>query len=264
MDTPIGRNLREQPWRWITMLLIGSSALAIHLFLEWRYRDLSDAYALAVLDCHEHLKTDSYDRRFERYEDAIRAHDRALDAYEASSTGWALLTLGTTLAYLALARGDRRAVGLIQSPVQGWAAWGRASAWVGGGVAAASLPVVAVWLWAGESWSPVWDCLNWDLQGFVGAPIFQEFLFRFAVCVPLAARFGAWPAIVASGTLFAAAHWIGGAQNPVNMIAGFFLAWAFLKRGTIVLPILLHAFGNLIGYSLLSLAAACGLQSVLG
>ena len=33
--------------------------------------------------------------------------------------------------------------------------------------------------------------------------------------------------------------------GPDNLIAGFFLAWAFLKSGSIIVPLALHALGNL-------------------
>jgi membrane protease YdiL (CAAX protease family) len=33
--------------------------------------------------------------------------------------------------------------------------------------------------------------------------------------------------------------------GPDNLIAGYFLAWAYLKSGTIVVPVMLHSLGNL-------------------
>ena len=51
--------------------------------------------------------------------------------------------------------------------------------------------------------------------------------------------------IILSGTVFALAHLVGGNPGPDNFIAGFILAWAFLKSGTLLIPILLHFAGNL-------------------
>ncbi len=33
---------------------------------------------------------------------------------------------------------------------------------------------------------------------------------------------------------------------PDNLVAGFFVAWAYLRSETIVIPIALHALGNLV------------------
>jgi membrane protease YdiL (CAAX protease family) len=39
---------------------------------------------------------------------------------------------------------------------------------------------------------------------------------------------------------------LGGIASPENQIAGFLLAWAFLKIGTILVPLAMHSAGNLI------------------
>jgi membrane protease YdiL (CAAX protease family) len=247
------------------MMHIGLAVVGVHLFLEWRYIGQFDACSQAVTDYQRRLEAgEPYDTCFKHWIDANRAYVLTTTEYEVTRIGWALLSGVAALAYFALARGDSRSVGLIGTPVQGWMPWFGAGSCIGVGVTAASLPIAAAWLWLGGPWSQVWECLEWDLPvTCVACPIFQEFIYRFAICVPVAARFGIWPAIVASGALFAAMHWVDGTQNPVNAIAGLFLAWAFLKSGTILVPIILHAVGNVIGFSLLNLAATCGLQAVL-
>jgi uncharacterized protein len=50
---------------------------------------------------------------------------------------------------------------------------------------------------------------------------------------------------VASGMIFGALHVLYGNPPPDNFIAGSFLAWAYLKIGTIVVPIASHLLGNL-------------------
>ncbi len=76
-------------------------------------------------------------------------------------------------------------------------------------------------------------------------PVLEELLFRMILCVPIAA-WSPKAAIIASGAAFAVAHFVGGNPGPDNFVAGYFLVWAYLKSGTIVVPILLHACGNAI------------------
>ena len=80
----------------------------------------------------------------------------------------------------------------------------------------------------------------------VAAPVLEETLYRLLVCVPLAGWRRPWLAIAASGLLFAALHFLYGNPSPENMIGGLILAWAYLKSETIVVPVLLHALGNLL------------------
>lgn len=56
---------------------------------------------------------------------------------------------------------------------------------------------------------------------------------------------GSFRTVVVSGSLFAIAHFVGGNPGPDNFVAGFLLAWAYLKSGSLLIPILLHALGNL-------------------
>lgn len=77
------------------------------------------------------------------------------------------------------------------------------------------------------------------------APILEELLYRMIVCVPIAAVSPAL-AIAVSGILFAALHFAYGNPGPDNFLAGYLLAWTYLKSGTILVPIALHASGNAI------------------
>jgi len=52
--------------------------------------------------------------------------------------------------------------------------------------------------------------------------------------------------ILASGLVFALIHILRGNASPENQIAGFLLEWAFLRSGTILVPIAMHSAGNLI------------------
>ena len=56
-------------------------------------------------------------------------------------------------------------------------------------------------------------------------------------------------AILVSGLIFGLIHVLGGNASPENHIAGFMLAWAFLRSGTILVPIATHSAGNLLALS---------------
>lgn len=88
----------------------------------------------------------------------------------------------------------------------------------------------------------------WDfcLYALILSPIIEEILYRGLLCPPIAALAGSWCAIFVSGSLFAAVHFARGNPAPTNFVAGFFLAWVFLKSESIVLPMIVHALGNLV------------------
>jgi membrane protease YdiL (CAAX protease family) len=77
-------------------------------------------------------------------------------------------------------------------------------------------------------------------------PLLEEAIFRAALCTPLAPVIGPWPTVLLSGALFAAVHFLYGNPGVDNFLAGYFLAWAYLKSGSIVVPAVLHALGNLV------------------
>jgi membrane protease YdiL (CAAX protease family) len=78
----------------------------------------------------------------------------------------------------------------------------------------------------------------------VVAPLLEETLYRVVLCAPLAAVVGARWTIFLASVIFAGLHFAYGNPGPDNFIAGFFLAWAYLKSGSAVLPIALHSLGN--------------------
>jgi CAAX protease family protein len=82
------------------------------------------------------------------------------------------------------------------------------------------------------------------LQMCVFTPLHEEAVYRLALCVPLAALSRPWTAIVLSGLIFGLLHFLYGNPSPENLVGGFFLAWAFLKSGSIYVPVLLHSLGN--------------------
>src|SRR5262249_51528049 len=78
------------------------------------------------------------------------------------------------------------------------------------------------------------------------APTVEEAIYRVALCVPLVPLIGGWKTIVVNGIVFAALHFVYGNPHPENLVGGLFLAWAYLRGETIVLPVALHAIGNFI------------------
>ena len=83
------------------------------------------------------------------------------------------------------------------------------------------------------------------VQMCVLSPIFEEATYRFGLCTGLVTVLRPWGTIFVTGMIFGALHILYGNPGPDNLIAGYFLAWAYLKSGTIVVPVVLHSFGNL-------------------
>jgi len=94
-----------------------------------------------------------------------------------------------------------------------------------------------------------WSCVHY--------PLLEETLYRLVLLVPLVALLGCRWAIVISGAVFAALHFAYGNPAPDNFVAGYLLAWAYLKSGSIVIPIAWHALGNACAYGLMLLANSC-------
>jgi membrane protease YdiL (CAAX protease family) len=160
------------------------------------------------------------------------------------------LPVAALLAFALLGRRDRaRSLGLRLSPAQGFAWWVRATLLIGLAVGAFVAVVVGVVLALRIRVVP--PVLPPDqvgvalLHACVYAPLVEEGIYRLALCPPLAATFPPWATIAASGSVFAALHFIYGNPGADNFIAGYFLAWAYLKSGSLSVPIALHAVGNL-------------------
>lgn len=206
MQTPIGQSLRSSP-KLAAAGFIGCLAVAIDLWLiGWRH-------------------------------------------YPASIEGRFTVALLGLAAYIYLMQGDLASLGLIVRPIQGWRYWFRASLLIGMAVAGCIVAGFGVWLLMGQE-LPRFRTLppEFAAEAFLGvcvfAPVVEETIYRFLLCIPLAAWGRPRLAIAASGLAFAGLHLVYGNPSPENLVGGFFLAWAYLKSGTIVIPLLLHAAGN--------------------
>jgi len=168
--------------------------------------------------------------------------------YAEALEGRRVLAVVALAVHLRLTHGDLASVGL-QTPNQGWRWWVRVSLWIGLAVAACVVIGLGLWVVCGGK-LPVYATppsdTGWSfLRMCVFAPVLEEVVYRLALCVPLAVWLGPWRAIVVSALAFAGLHLAAGSPSPENLIGGFFLAWAYLKSESIVIPVLLHSLGNL-------------------
>lgn len=164
-----------------------------------------------------------------------------------------LFALVSLAALLLLARGDRGTLGLNLAPVQGWKYWCRVTLVVGlilgllvGGLFGIAWAVCRL---RGEE-LPIYttppDQIGERFFSMcVHAPLWEESIYRLAVCVPATVLLRPAGAIIVSGLVFGLMHLVAGVPGPDNLIAGFFLAWAYLKSGSIAVPIAWHGLGNL-------------------
>jgi uncharacterized protein len=161
---------------------------------------------------------------------------------------WAV-ALTVMSAYTWLSDGDLPTVGLCH-PSGGWRSWVRKGIVLGVGALVCFGVTAIVWVVAG--WAlpirsvgpPVFGRAFLHMCLF--APLLEEAIYRVALCVPLAAACGAWCGVVVSGALFGLLHVVYGNPSPENILGGFFLAWAYLRSGSVCVPILLHSAGNLL------------------
>lgn len=159
------------------------------------------------------------------------------------------IPLAGLLAYGVFTRWDRKSLGLRLRPIQGYAYWIKVALLIGGIILGFVVIIFAIWKLMG--WEiPVFYVAPEELWPAlflfcVYAPLVEEGTFRFVLCTPTTRAAGPWAAILISGTIFAGLHFLYGRASPDNLIAGYFLAWAYLKSGSIMVPIALHSLGNL-------------------
>lgn len=167
----------------------------------------------------------------------------SLDAHEGR---WALALFSFAL-LVQLTQGNHPSYGLI-SPEGGWIRWLRITFFlslIAGICVAAGL--LGMWL---SGIQPTVYKVAPDqrftsfLRMCLFAPLLEETIYRVVLCIGLAATFGPTSAILASGTLFGLLHVVYGNPSPENLLGGLFLAWAYLRSGSLYLPLLIHSGGN--------------------
>lgn len=151
-------------------------------------------------------------------------------------------------AYGTVARWDSASLGLVLRPVQGFGYWIKAALLIGAlmlTLIAISLAILAaLGIHLSIPTREPSQAFSWFYFACINAPILEEVVYRFILCVPLAALCGPWCAIAVSVVAFAGLHFAAHVASPDNVIAGVFLAWAFLKSGSFAVPVALHALGN--------------------
>ena len=142
-------------------------------------------------------------------------------------------------------------LGLRARPVQGWRWWVRATALLAGGMVVLMALGAAVLALAGRElptarlFQEPADFGPWALAACVWAPVAEELVYRFALVLPALRWLGGWGAVLLSGAVFAGLHFAYGTAGLDNFFAGYVLGWAYLRSGCLLVPVALHALGNL-------------------
>ena len=153
-----------------------------------------------------------------------------------------------------LAGWDRPTLGWRLKAAQGSRYWAKAALLMGGIILAAVVVAAGVYLAVVRDPRPLssfrlfqepsqfW---RWGLHACLVAPVTEELFYRFTLCTAVAAVARPWVVIAASGVAFAGLHVLYGNPGVDNCLAGLLLAWAYLKSGSLLVPLLLHSAGNL-------------------
>ncbi|MCP5022914.1 MAG: CPBP family intramembrane metalloprotease, partial [bacterium] len=178
-----------------------------------------------------------------------------IDLAQGGATAYSIPRIGLGVAVLifmaSLAGNDRCSVGFTLRARPSWSFWPKCTMFLGGFVLAGSL-MVSAGLWMFDALPPLQSdfhskdqIVNFLWQGCLWAPIEEELLYRGALCVPLAALIGRRWTVLVAGLTFAALHYVYGNLGVNHVFAGFVMGWAYLRSGSLLVPILLHSLGNL-------------------
>lgn len=151
--------------------------------------------------------------------------------------------------YVFIARGNCGSVGLRLWPIQGLRYWFIATLVIGAAVGASIAAAGLVLVLTGRP-LPLYptsprDVLPALLQMCLLAPLVEEAIYRLGFCTGALPLLGPRCTIAASGVLFGALHILYGNSGADNLVAGFFLAWSYIKSGSLLMPVVLHSLGNL-------------------
>ena len=174
---------------------------------------------------------------------------RTTEGYTQAIEGRWVLAVIALAALLRLNDGDLVSVGLRLTPTQGWRWWMKVSLGIGLAVAVCVAAGLGLWVLSGRD-VPIYTTAPDDisrsfLQMCVFAPVLEEVLYRLALGMPLAAWLGPRWSIAVNCSVFAGLHVVAGNPSPENLVGGLFLALAYLKSDSILVPVLLHSLGNL-------------------
>ncbi len=153
------------------------------------------------------------------------------------------------LTFLSLAGQD--ALGLRNQAAPSWRYWPKWSLIAGTLVLAGSAALIGLLMLFGkykaapQLFQHPSQFADWLRAACLWAPVEEELLYRAVLCAPLAAFFPMRVVVILGGVVFSALHYHYGVWGPNHLFAGFVLTWAYLRSGTLLVPILLHALGNL-------------------
>jgi len=164
----------------------------------------------------------------------------------------AAVALMGLLAILFLSDGETAGLGFRTAPVPSWRFWCRLALGLGAGVGLivaigcgavlGARGTIAIPRIAPE------DLMQRFLLMCLYAPVVEELVYRSLLTHAVHPTVGDRGTIVVSGLVFAAIHVAYGNVSPENQVGGFVLAWAYLRSGTLLVPIALHAAGNAVAF----------------
>jgi membrane protease YdiL (CAAX protease family) len=127
-----------------------------------------------------------------------------------------------------------------------WQEWRRWLLLLVGGTAIISIVSVMreAWIPPPPSQAPIDLPLN-AVYSFVVSPIYEEVIYRLALCPPSSALLGRCLSIILNGIIFAVLHCAYGTLSLYNAVGGFVLAWIFMRSRSIVVAIVAHSMGNI-------------------
>ena len=160
----------------------------------------------------------------------------------------AVLSVVAVLIMWVVCRRDRVSLGLTCRTVQGAAWWWKATVVLAAIVGALLLVLTGILSITGNFRPirlPASQIREAVMHTCLWAPFVEEALYRLVLVVPLAAMLRSDWVILVAGTIFAGLHVLYGNPAPANMIGGFFMTWAYLKGGSLMVPLLFHIGGNL-------------------
>ncbi len=161
------------------------------------------------------------------------------------------LGIGVLVLLVSLASNDRRSVGFTLRVMPSWSFWPKWTLFLGALVVTGSLAISAgLWIFGTaptlqSEFQSEQQLLDFLWRGCLWAPIEEELLYRGALCAPFAALIGRRWTVAVGGIAFAVLHYAYGNLAVNHVFAGFVMSWAYLRSGSLLIPILLHAIGNL-------------------
>ena len=158
-----------------------------------------------------------------------------------------VLAISAVICLFLLADRNLATIGVVFRPRQGFRYWTKITI-VLGAVLVVLLSFMLVACWVTDVPLPYEHAPRCHPRAMFGLflkyPLLEETLYRLVLLTPLLAIIGSRWTILIGGAVFAALHFAYGNPGPDNFVAGYLLAWAYIKSGSILIPVALHSLGN--------------------